>query len=696
MSYIYKPVTRKGPVWITPTNEGPPTIKLPDGRVFTGVPANQRGGVFQGHEGFQWVFDNDVIGHEGAVLTSGGKTQTLGNTSMSYRGNAVGSLGESAKGAVGSPIEGGYAPGQVGQFGFAPANLEGMFPSPTFANFDSIKTAPYKFTNPFDFAKKFGEFNRTELRKNYDQSKEFGLEALDTELKGLQGFVPAASALQRQEVALDNTFNQAERTKQIDSTLPGVRDQLTAQGTRAETYAGGKLPSSIDDRAYEVASRSRAADVVSAGGFGTGSLAGRKASDLMSAEDRLNLSKYGDSLLTQNIGTKANLLLAPTEYANAGSQVRIMPTADAATRAAQLFGEINNQTLVSTTNALNSTIQQRQFKTNLEQNTRQFNASGNFSESQFNAGVANTFALQKFGYQVGYAGTVAGAAQTDLNTGVAIQQQNDAAATFDDNKDATQNSNNIGAAVGAAAAVGSFVADYFSGPSKKPTQEGTGKPSATGTAIQNSPPAPIVSGPGDITDIPSSEPDISFSDNDPVGSGDTGGTDLGDINDFSVDDSSPRMLRLTGAAGIAPSHVPQIKGFMKEVGEGLPPRIKVETARQMAVSSDHALKAGGLSRTPRPGYVQSGYGVDGKPVYADKALLNNPSTEPGRRDVETVKNIFKPFKSFTVADQRNMEKIGRLAEPAFIDALDALSAAKDPKAFARMLTHAVKAVTTVT
>ena len=90
--YIYKPQTRKGPVFIAPTNEGVPTITLPDGRVIEGVRGDRRGGVFYGHEGYQFVFDNDILGQEGAVLRYGGKEQQLGNTNMSYRGGDFASL----------------------------------------------------------------------------------------------------------------------------------------------------------------------------------------------------------------------------------------------------------------------------------------------------------------------------------------------------------------------------------------------------------------------------------------------------------------------------------------------------------------------------------------------------------------------------------------------------------------------------
>ena len=705
-SYIWKPSTvnswKRAPVLLVPSDSsgGAPTITTPDGKTYTGKFINDNEGRKQ------YSFPAELVGMQNLKVSYGGQTGTIADGKVSYEGSSISGWDARAKGSLGSAGGfGGYDPSQVGQYGFAPANVEGLFPSPTFANFDSIQTAPYKFTNPFDFAKKFGEFNRTELRKNYDQSKEFGLEALDTELKGLQGFAPAAAALQRSEVALDNTFNQAERTRQIQGTLPEVPGQLTRQGERAETYATGKLPSSIEDRAYEVASRSRAADLSSAGGFGAQSSVARKTSDLMSAEQRLNLSKYGDQLLTSNIGTKAGLLLAPTEYANAGSQIRVMPTADAATRAAQLFGEINNQTLVSTTNALSNVTQQRQFQTNLEQQTRQFNASGNFAESQFNASAANTFALNKFSYQVGYAGAVAGAAQTDLNTQVAIQQQNDAKATFDDNKDATQNANNVGAAATIIGAIGSVIASNLGDSSNATPGSGEG-PSATGTSIVDGSQgeAPVVSGPDTDFNQPVSDPMVDRPvDNTPseeplenvspdvavVGPPEPGSGE----DSFRMSDTGTRALRLAQQARIPTTHVPQLQAFKQTVAGGLPPVVPLRTVKAMTVASDRTLKAAGLSRTPQKGYIQTGYGSDGKPVYSDKALAQNKSTEVGARDVRTISAVFEPFTAFTPTDKQNLDRLETLSDPEFINALDTIAAARDPQAFTDLLMRGVKNVT---
>lgn len=407
----------------------------------------------------------------------------------------------SGPGAAGGDYSGPYAPGAVG-FGAVPAYLGGEYPTKTAKakfkpiNFDSIdyspisydatKAADYDFTDPLDFAKKFGGFNRSEIKQNYSLAKDLALDQLDTELKGLEMFAPAAAALKRGETSLDNIFNQQQRTAQVDATLPGARADLEAQRGRANTYARGEIPNSVTDRALELGVRSRAADTAYAGGFGSGSSVARKISDLASAEDRLKIAEYGEGLLGTNLNTSASLLLAPTEYSDAGSQIKVTPQINAGVQAGQNATEINNNTLINPTNALTSQVQQRQFGTQLQQQTNQFNATNRLATSQFNAsntlntaqfnantrnnvnqfnatsafqrsqintGRVNELRMGRFAYDVSYAGAVAGASQLNINTQLALQQQAQAAQIFQDQMKAAQNSAQTGAIAGGIAAI---------------------------------------------------------------------------------------------------------------------------------------------------------------------------------------------------------------------------------------------------
>lgn len=321
-------------------------------------------------------------------------------------------------------------------------NLESKYPSPEMASFvpavwKNAKLAKFNYTDPIAYSKKYGDFVRSEMAKNFDFGQQLGLRELDTELQGLQHFAPAAAALKRSETAIDNLFNQYMRTSQLDQAMPGARSSLANQKARAEQYASGRLPDSLMDSAMELNTRSRAADAAAAGGFGAKSSVARKASDLMSAEQRLQVAAMGESLLGSNLQMSAALEMAPTEYSDAGNQIRVMPEVGAGRLAAAAYGEANQYATVPVGTALGSEIQQQEYRTSQEQQlnefnasgaaqTSQFNSSGGLQASTFNAGTANQFALDKFGYQVSYAGAVTGAQQTDLNTRLGITQQQQA------------------------------------------------------------------------------------------------------------------------------------------------------------------------------------------------------------------------------------------------------------------------------
>lgn len=458
--YIYKPDTRKGPVFIAPEKgSGPPTITLPDGTVITGVPADQRGGTFYGHEGYQYVFDNDVLGQTGAVLNFNGQQQVLGNSNMSYRGGAFGNLSESGKGAVGSSGEhtmqlntGG------GSYGAVPEFLGDQFPKPKTIKYKGLEAerAPYVYIDPMKFAESFGASSREEARKTFDQAKQFGLEALDTELQGLQNFVPKSAALGREQIALDNAFNQQQRLQQVEQALPGARQDLETIQSNARAYAQGKLPSGIDDRALEVGIRSNAADVASASGFGASSNVSKKASDLMSARERLDIAKYGEDLLSKNVKDRADLLLAPTEYANFGSKIDIMPSKSAAAYAEDYYNNISSKSMLSADNALTHAIDQSKFISGLFERNEQFNKTTLFNVRSANANIKNEFALSFFNYLVSFANSVAGAKQIDINTNVALDQQNSARNESTKARDRTSRNNTINSAVEALTAIGTI------------------------------------------------------------------------------------------------------------------------------------------------------------------------------------------------------------------------------------------------
>ena len=453
--FIYKPETRKGPVFIDPNKESssPPQIKLPDGRVITAVRGDQAGGTFDGHEGRQWVFPKDVLGQEGATLIYNGKQQSLGNTNMSYRGNSVGSLSESMKGAIGSGsgssgINSGFTPGQIGEYGVAPAYIGDLFPDPTLIE-GAAKN--YTFVDPVKFGESYNPFQRNEISKNFTQAGDFALQAIEQEFKGIESFVPRSARIGREQANLDNTSNQQRRTDQVNAAVPDVVKDLNDQAGRARTYASGRLPDDVANSSLELTVRSEAADAAAAGGFGVRSSASRKVSDLMSARERLGIAQYGEGLTAQNAKAREDLLLAPTIYTNAGAQVQINPTSGAQLTQ-QNLSDINAQTLLSAGTAFQGEINQFQFGSNLEQRTQEFNATNQ-----------NNFALSFFNYLNSYANSVAGAASTNINTGVAIDQQNRARDEANKHKGKTQKGNAISDTISAVGSVAGAIGGVFKG-----------------------------------------------------------------------------------------------------------------------------------------------------------------------------------------------------------------------------------------
>jgi hypothetical protein len=258
-----------------------------------------------------------------------------------------------------------------------------------------MTAADYSIVDPSKISQEYGDIARSQMKENAKLSSDLALQALDTELKGLQSYAPAAAALQRGEVAKDNTFNQAQRLAQLDQGDPRLRSDLEGQAGRARAFAEGRVPDPIQDRALELGIRSSAADAASAGGFGVRSGAARKASELMSAQQRIGLSQYGDQLLTSNIKGRSDLLLAPTEYSTAGSQIKATPTQSAAQIGLAIASQANDKTIISSETALANQTQQQEFKTGLEQDTRKFNtglaAQKDLNQAQLNlqAGTTN-------------------------------------------------------------------------------------------------------------------------------------------------------------------------------------------------------------------------------------------------------------------------------------------------------------------
>lgn len=466
-TYIWKPSTvnswKKGPVLLVPSGTtGTPTITGPDGKTYTGKFVNDNEGRRQ------FVFPSELVGMDNLQVSFGGDTGTITDGSKSYEGSGLGNWQARAKGSIGDTSSGSggqFGFDTIGEFGVAPTFIGDQFPSAVQTQFDPIPGAAqdYTFIDPIKFGREFGPFQRSELTANLAQAKGFAMDVLDTEFQGLASFVPRSAMLKREELGLDTAFNQGLRIAQVQGAIPDVLRDINQQAADARTYAAGEVPNSIIDRGLEVGLRSEAADIAATSGFGASSSAAQKISNLMSARERIGLSQYGNQLLSQNAAFRQQLLLAPTSYSDAGQQINVMPTISGGQAQVGNFAAINAETLISAREGFQAAINQAQFGANLIQRTQEFNASNTLQNAQFNANNLNNFALSYFNYLNSYVNSVAGAAQTNINTGVAIDQQEAARNEANKQKDKTQGANDIVSGIAGVGAIIGGISGIFGG-----------------------------------------------------------------------------------------------------------------------------------------------------------------------------------------------------------------------------------------
>lgn len=670
---IFKPYPNnpgKGAVMLIDTGrlgkKGAPTIQGPDGQTYTGKYLNTENGIDQ------YEFPSEIRGMQNLQLNYGGESTNLASGSQAYEGESVGAFQPRARGSAGYGGPGIFAPGQYGNYGFYPGYLGGQFPNP-----ELIKAAPYKFVDPMEYAKKFGAFNRSEFQANDALAKGMALDQIDTELQGLQHFAPAAAALQREQVSLDNQFNQAQRTAQVRQAMPGSIEALSAQQKRAATYAGGGLPDTLQDRALELGVRSEAADRAAAGGFGASSSVARKASDLMSAQQRLQIAQYGEQLTGQNIQSQMALQLAPTEYANAGSQIRVMPTLSGSQLQQANRGELNQYTMMNPATALSQAIQQRQFRTSQLQGV-----------NTANTGIQNEFALGKFNYDVSYANAVAGAGQLDVNAQAEYDQQARAEQIAKDQMEAAQRANTINDVIkgaGVALPIATKIINSLTGGSSDTEIPTTEDILGEGSLVE-----------GNIPDfnIGASETDIT---------GESSGFDFpnletgqGSMPEFGIGDtgSDISLGSDTGEFQLYASKVPAAVArslVMSPTTKQLTSDLNLDSAATLSLAAmpssqvdniaTGTLANAGISTQPVPGFVPAGMDFQGRPVYADPKLASDQTFTPGVQAVAGISQTLSGLNIPALPKDRLDSVATKASDSKLVSELDSHIKNGDTKAF---------------
>lgn len=642
------------------------------------------------------------------VDNSGGSDGVTDEGSFNFQSNEGGS-GTIADGFGGGGAIGGTA---------LPFDASGFAIQPKFVGWNATTYNPInaeqaKVIDPQQYASKFGEFNRGEFKKNFEQGLNYGLDALRNELKGLQTFTPEAAKLARSETSSDNAFNQEARTSQVNSVLPDARSTfdrvkgtLTDQAGRASIYTQGKLLDDQQNQALELGIRSDAADRASFGGFGARSSQSRKTSDLMSARERFNISQYGENLTSANtnaqqgvVANEANLFLAPTSYSQVGQQVRVTPEVGAGRLGLQAAGMVNEATMLSPAQALTSSIGQEQNNTNLRQRTNEFNASNTLQNDQFNASGqfnADTFNSQldynaqaaMFGYAQTFAGQVQGANQGILNNVMEAQTSGMAVGMGQAGLANGQSAQTISSAIQGAGIAGpaiSQLGSIFSGETSSANPSVGGASSVGSTQVDTTP-----SNVSKALETPSSG-------SNQVDSVSTAPTpNAAPINAAGVDLGASGAYKFAPGAAVPSGYTPisnnpdgtttavnpaAYSTDAQQFSKAFSSNASAIDPRNIAIMDQKISKAAGITFGPTPGARPIATTMSGKTVYSSPQAASDGNLNVG---ADTLRSTALSLAQLGITDESMLREItglsNEVSNPEFLGALNGVANSKGPEA----------------
>lgn len=455
-TYLYKAAGDKGKrgIFLVPS-EGPksaPVATLPNGQTITGRYINTNEGRHQFTFGNDLFGVKDVkISYNGQTTTLPDPTlsyegSSLGNWKYRAKGDLSGA--GAGSGGGGAPISaggagvggGGYSltPGAGGVYG-AGMNVGSTFgggydaqgnPIPTFTdasglgvgqinpgtvNVPPVSIPPYVPIDPMAFGQVYAQYNRGELQKNYQAAQDQALGLINTEAQGVRQFAPQSEVLQQAlarnenqfnqgeiaganafnptQVASANNFNRAGFEQNLDAAGIPIRSTIQGGLANATRLANGFLPTTLEDRAFEIAARTNAADSLQAKGFGTSAFS-QNAIDKFTIQERLGLMQTGVAQQDQFLARGAQLLLdSPIKYnpllnqpntSRVSQDIRGTPTLSGSQLGITQQGRADNYTLSTVPQAMQSATQQAQFKSQLDFNLGTFNANLALNQGEFN------------------------------------------------------------------------------------------------------------------------------------------------------------------------------------------------------------------------------------------------------------------------------------------------------------------------
>lgn len=316
-------------------------------------------------------------------------------------------------------------------FAFPQSDFSGLGFSPISPSFLPQVQVPN--VDPIEATGEAGAFNVPQFQENLQTGSQNALDLTQLEFQGLENFnkqarelqkegiidenafnklqiaaandfnrsqIPAANEFNQEQIGEANVFNQGQRLKQLETALPGARETILRQVERGNTLAEGRFVSDAEDRAFEVAARNASAEGTVVRGFGDDSVFGRRASDLLSAEQRLNLSQVGEQTLDRFLTLGANLafdqpikqnpildqpLRFQPQQATTAQDIPGAPARPASELAVQQQNSLNELTTITPAQSIQTQVGQNEFQANLSQRTNEFNSRLDFESQRFNS-----------------------------------------------------------------------------------------------------------------------------------------------------------------------------------------------------------------------------------------------------------------------------------------------------------------------
>lgn len=573
-TYIWKPGTRKGPVFLAPDSEnrgGIPTVILPNGQRIQGRYFNTN------EQRHQYIFPSSVLGQAGAQIEYNGNVQTIENTNNSYEGDIKAGWRYRDKGTIrsgGGQVSGGsQGVGQNPDFSTGGpethiATTPGgqPFVIPGGANFGAIQFNPASYQQAIADARAAGDEARAQYFQNILDSRGAALDLVDTDIEGIKrglnelgpavrtagdadtqsnigrakqidafsaSRIPGANRYNRGQISDTNKFNADEFETAVEKSGIDYRKRINQVLSELATESTGRFGDELLDTLMTTSSRGAASDLASAAGVNPLSGAGKNIIDKFSAKERIDMAFRAQGMIPPIAGQAQQLLQPPVELqktqqfiptgvplnpSNIADRTPVQPNISAGATAQHIADVAQSYQAIPAPMAFQGSI-----------GIQEFNSQMQLGRDEF---VANA----QQGQIVGQANAIQGGLNADSARDLREQQNQqfqEGLSTANTNQGISA-AGQIGAAIIGAAASGGFGSSPTDGDTVGAGSEAVG---SDGGIIQTTLPTDDIfatpAGEGQIYGTPAPSASGSFSDGvDPITGGSSGSVQ--DMSDFEI------------------------------------------------------------------------------------------------------------------------------------------------------------------